>query len=156
MRGKPAPKRAIAPDVKFNREDVAKFINYIMDGGKKTIAQNIVYDMMEIVSKKTKQDPAEVFDTAIKNIAPTVEIRGKRVGGANYQVPVAVRSERSFTLACRWIIAAAKAKKGKKMAERLAEEFIAAFNNEGAAIKKKQDTYRMAEANRAFAHFGRR
>ena len=83
MRGKPAPKRAIAPDVKFNREDVAKFINYIMDGGKKTIAQNIVYDMMEIVSKKTKQDPAEVFDTAIKNIAPTVEIRGKRVGGAN-------------------------------------------------------------------------
>jgi len=156
MRGKPAPKRAITPDVKFNREDVAKFINYIMERGKKTIAQGIVYDMMDIVSEKTKQDPAEVFDTSIKNVAPTVEIRGKRVGGANYQVPVAVRSERSFTLACRWIITAAKSKKGKGMAERLADEFIAAYNNEGTAIKKKQDTYRMAEANRAFAHFGRR
>ena len=156
MRGKPAPKRPIAPDSKFNREDLAKFINYIMERGKKTIASTIVYEMMDIISIKTKQDPVEVFDTAIKNISPTVEIRGKRVGGANYQVPVAVRSERSFTLACRWLITAAKAKKGKKIAERLAEEFIAAFNNEGAAIKKKQDTYRMAEANRAFAHFGRR
>lgn len=156
MRGKKAPKRIIAPDTKFNRDDVAKFINYIMERGKKTIAKTIVYDMMEIISVKTKADPVEVFDTAIKNVSPTVEIRGKRVGGANYQVPIAVRSERSFTLACRWLIAAAKAKKGKKISERLAEEFIAAYNNEGAAMKKKQDTYRMAEANRAFAHFGRR
>jgi len=156
MRGKQAPKRPVTPDVKFNREDVSKFINYIMERGKKTIAQGIVYDMMDSISSTTKQDAVEVFDTAIKNVAPTVEIRGKRVGGANYQVPVAVRSERSFTLACRWIIAAAKSKKGKDMSERLADEFVAAYNNEGTAIKKKQDTYRMAEANRAFAHFGRR
>lgn len=155
MRGKPAPKRITKPDAKFNREDLAKFINYIMERGKKTTAEKIVYDMMQIISDKTKQDPVEVFDNAIKNVAPTVEIRGRRVGGANYQVPVAVRSERSFTLACRWLITASKAKKGKTMAEKLAEEFIAAFNSEGAAIKKKQDTYRMAEANRAFAHFGR-
>jgi len=149
-------KHIIEPDSKYNNVTVSKLINYIMERGKKTIAQNIVYEMMEIISNKTKQDPVDVFDNAIKNVSPTVEIRGKRVGGANYQVPVAVRSERSFTLACRWLITAAKAKKGKKIAERLAEEFIAAFNNEGAAIKKKQDTYRMAEANRAFAHFGRR
>ena len=155
MRGKPAPKRFTKPDAKFNREDLAKFINYIMERGKKTTAEKIVYDMMQIISDKTKQDPVEVFDSAIKNVAPTVEIRGRRVGGANYQVPVAVRSERSFTLACRWLITAAKAKKGKTMAEKLAEEFIAAYNSEGTAIKKKQDTYRMAEANRAFAHFGR-
>jgi small subunit ribosomal protein S7 len=156
MRGKPAPKRPIAPDVKFNRDDLAKFINYIMERGKKTVAQTIVYDMMDIISDKTKQDAVEVFDTAIKNVSPTVEIRGKRVGGANYQVPITVRSERSFTLACRWLITASKAKKGKKMSEKLAEEFIAAYNNEGAAMKKKTDTYKMAEANRAFAHFGRR
>lgn len=155
MRGKPAPKRKIQPDVKFGRENLAKFINYIMERGKKSVAQKVVYEALEIVSNKTKQDALEVFDQAIRNIAPTVEIRGRRVGGANYQVPVTVRSERSFTLACRWIIAAAKAKKGKKMADKLAEEFIAAYNNEGTAVKKKQDTYRMAEANRAFAHFSR-
>ena len=155
MRGKQAPKRKIAPDARFNRDDVAKFINYIMERGKKTTAERIVYEMMDIISDKTKLDPLDVFDTAIKNIAPTVEIKGRRVGGANYQVPVAVRSERSLTLACRWLIAAAKAKKGKRIAVRLAEEMISAYNSEGSAFKKKQDTYRMAEANRAFAHFGR-
>jgi small subunit ribosomal protein S7 len=155
MRGKQAPKRIIAPDVKFNREDVAKFINYIMEDGKKTIAEKIVYGCFDIISEKTKQDPLAVFTQALKNVSPTVEIRGKRVGGANYQVPIAVRNERSFTLGCRWLIGAAQAKKGKKMTERLAEELIAAYNNEGATIKKKQDTYKMAEANRAFAHFRR-
>jgi small subunit ribosomal protein S7 len=155
MRGKQAPKRQIAPDTKFNRNDLAKFINYIMERGKKTVAEDIVYTMMQIISDKTKLDPVEVFETAIRNVAPTVEIKGRRVGGANYQVPMAVRSERSFTLACRWLIDAAKAKKGRKIAERLAEEFIAAYNSEGTAFKKKQDTYKMAEANRAFAHFGR-
>jgi len=155
MRGKQAPKRTIAPDVRFHREDVAKFINYIMDDGKKTIAEKIVYDCLDIISEKTKQDAVAVFAQALKNASPTVGIRGKRVGGANYQVPIAVRSERSFTLGCRWIIAASKAKKGKKMAEKLAEELIAAYNNEGATMKKKQDTYKMAEANRAFAHFRR-
>ncbi|MBP6942914.1 MAG: 30S ribosomal protein S7 [Candidatus Buchananbacteria bacterium] len=155
MRGKPAPKRTIKPDRKFNRDTLAKFINYIMERGKKSTAERIVYEALEVISARTQQDGLEVFENAIKNVSPTVEIRGKRVGGANYQVPVAVRTERSFTLGCRWIIAAANAKKGKKMAEKLADEFIAAANNEGAAIKKKQDTYRMAEANRAFAHFSR-
>ncbi|NCN07132.1 30S ribosomal protein S7 [Candidatus Falkowbacteria bacterium] len=155
MRGKQAPKRPIAPDTKFNRTDLAKFINYIMQRGKKTIAEDIVYEMMQIISDKTQLDPVEVFESAIRNVSPTVEIKGRRVGGANYQVPMAVRSERSFTLACRWLITASAAKKGKKMSEKLAEEFIAAHNNEGIAVKKKQDTYKMAEANRAFAHFGR-
>ncbi len=155
MRGRPAPKRNIKPDTKFNREDLAKFINYIMKMGKKSTAEKVVYDCLDIISKKTKQDPLEVFEMAIKNISPTVEIRGRRVGGANYQVPVAVRSVRSFTLACRWLIDAAQAKKGKSMAVKLADELIAAYNSEGTAYKKKQDTYRMAEANRAFAHFGR-
>jgi len=154
MRGKPAPKRKISPDSKFNREDVAKFINYLMNRGKKNVASDIFYEAMDIISQQTKQDALEVFDNAIKNVSPTVEIRGRRVGGANYQVPVAVRSERSFTLACRWISEAAKTRKGKKMAEKLAEELIAAYNSEGASFKKKQDVYRMAEANRAFAHFG--
>ncbi|HLD28035.1 MAG TPA: 30S ribosomal protein S7 [Patescibacteria group bacterium] len=156
MRGKQAPKRTIKPDVKFNREDVAKFINRIMKRGKKSIAQQIVYDAFNIILDKTKLDALEVFDNAIKNVSPNVEIKGKRVGGANYQVPMAVRSERSFTLACRWILVAARARKGKGLAEQLAQELIDAHNNEGTAIKKKQDTYRMAEANRAFAHFGRR
>lgn len=153
MRGKPAPKRTIKPDVKFGRADVAKFINYIMERGKKATSQKIVYDCLNIVSEKTKQDALDVFEQAIKNVAPTVEIRGRRVGGANYQVPVAVRSERSYTIGCRWLIAAAKARKGEKMAAKLAAEIISAYNNEGSAIKKKQDTYKMAEANRAFAHF---
>ncbi len=155
MRGKPAPKRITKPDEKFNREDVAKFINYIMERGKKSTAKGIVYECFDFISEKTKNDAVEVFDSAIKNISPSVEIKGKRVGGANYQVPIAVRPERSFALACRWLIDAAKSKKGKKMAIKLAEEIMAAYNNEGAAIKKKQDTYRMAEANRAFAHFAR-
>lgn len=155
MRGKPAPKRKVSPDIKFNREDISKFTNYIMERGKKNIARGIVYEALDIISDKTKNDPLDVFERALKNVAPTVEIKGRRVGGANYQVPIAVRPERSYALGCRWLIDAAKAKKGKKMAQKLAEELIAAYNNEGAAIKKKQDTYRMAEANRAFAHFAR-
>ncbi|MFA5029678.1 MAG: 30S ribosomal protein S7 [Patescibacteria group bacterium] len=153
MRGKSATKRKIKPDAKFNREDLAKFINYIMHGGKRSTAEKVVYDALSIISEKTKQDPLDLFGIAIKNISPTVEIRGRRVGGANYQVPVAVRPERSFTLGCRWLIKAAHDRRGKKMAEKLADEIMVAANNEGAAIKKKQDTYRMAEANRAFAHF---
>lgn len=155
MRGKQAPKRTIKPDPKFNQASLAKFINYIMQRGKKSVAESIVYQALETASAKSKLDGLDVFEQAIKNVSPTVEIRGKRVGGANYQVPVAVRTERSFTLGCRWIITAAKARKGKPMAEKLADELLAAYNNEGAAVKKKQDTYRMAEANRAFAHFSR-
>ncbi len=155
MRGKPAPRRTIKPDEKFGREDIAKFTNYIMERGKKTIAKGIIYEALDLISEKTKADPIEIFEAAIKNVSPSVEIKGRRVGGANYQVPMAVRPERSYALGCRWLIDAAKAKKGKKMAIKLADELIAAFNNEGNAIKKKQDTYRMAEANRAFAHFSR-
>lgn len=155
MRGKPAPRRTIKPDEKFGREDVAKFINYIMERGKKTVARDIVYEALDIISEKTKGDALEIFETAIKNASPSVEIKGRRVGGANYQVPIAVRPERSYALGCRWLIDAANAKKGKRMAVKLAEELTAAYNNEGSAIKKKQDTYRMAEANRAFAHFSR-
>ncbi|MEI6627490.1 MAG: 30S ribosomal protein S7 [bacterium] len=153
MRGKQAPKRKIAADEKYNRLDVAKFINYVMQRGKKTVAKGIVYDCFDIIAERTKLNPVDVFDQAIKNVSPTVEIRSKRVGGANYQVPVAVRQERSFTVGCRWLLNYASEKKGKRMAEKLAEELIASYNNEGTAVKKKQDTYKMAEANRAFAHF---
>ena len=155
MRGKQAPKREITPDSRYNDVEVAKFINYIMQRGKKTIAQKIVYDCFDIIKEKTKQDPRHVFNRAMKQISPVVEVRGKRVGGANYQVPFQVRTERRFTLASRWVLAAAKAKKGKKMAEKLAEELIDASQGEGTAMKKKQDVHRMAEANKAFAHFAR-
>lgn len=143
------------PDPRYHDLEVAKFINYIMRGGKKTVAQNIVYDCFEIIKEKTKQDPRHVFNRAIKQVSPVVEVRGKRVGGANYQVPYQVRTERRFTLACRWVMAAAKAKKGKKMAEKLAEELIDAAKGEGGAMKKRIDVHRMAEANKAFAYFAR-
>ena len=155
MRGKPAPKRNILPDPRYHDLEVAKLINYIMQRGKKTIAQQIVYDCFNIIKDKTKQDPRHVFNRAIKQVGPIVEVRGKRVGGANYQVPYQVRAERRFTLACRWILAAAKAKKGKKMAEKLAEELLDAANGEGGAVKKRADVHRMAEANKAFAYFAR-
>ena len=155
MRGKKAPKRQILPDPKFGNVYVAKFINYIMQDGKKTTAQRIVYDALDIISEKTKRDAVEVFDLAIKNVMPSLEVKSKRVGGANYQVPMSVRGDRRYVLAFRWLITASRKKKGKRMAEKLAEEFIAASNNEGDAMKKKQDVQRMAEANRAFAHFAR-
>ncbi|PIQ80025.1 MAG: 30S ribosomal protein S7, partial [Parcubacteria group bacterium CG11_big_fil_rev_8_21_14_0_20_41_14] len=152
MRGKQAPKRAIAPDPKFNSTSIAKLINYIMDRGKKTTAQGIVYDCFDILAEKTKQDPLSVYERAIKNISPQLEVRSRRVGGANYQIPIEVRGERKYTLACRWLLAAARARKGKKMSGKLADELLAATNGEGAAMKKKEDMVRMAEANRAFAH----
>lgn len=155
MRGKPAPKRDITPDPRYNDVDIAKFINYLMKRGKKTVAQSIIYECFDIIKEKTKQDPRHIFNRAIKQVSPVVEVRGKRVGGANYQVPFQVRTERRFTLASRWILAAADAKKGKKMAEKLADELIDASKGEGAAMKKKQDVHRMAEANKAFAYFAR-
>jgi len=130
----------------------AKFINRLMTGGKKSTAQRVFYGAFDIVAKQQK-DPLQVFDEAIKNVAPVLEVKSKRIGGANYQVPREVRGERRLTLAIRWMIGAARAKKGKPMAVKLAEEFLAAAKNEGAAIKKRQDTHRMAEANKAFAHF---
>jgi len=153
MRGKPAPKRSIAPDSKFNNLAIAKLINKIMERGKKTVAQSIVYGCFSIIAEKTKQDPLEVFETALKNVSPALEVKSRRVGGANYQVPMPVSGDRKLTLAYRWLLEAARHKKGKPMRAKLAEELMAAAKGEGDAIKKRDDVHRMAEANRAFAHF---
>lgn len=140
--------------MKFNSVRVEKFINSVMWDGKKSTARKVVYDALDIIKEKTKTDnPVEIFDTAIRNVGPAMEIRSRRVGGANYQVPREVRPERKQALAFRWILIAARAAKGKPMAERLAQELIAASNNEGPAIKKREDTHKMAESNKAFAHF---
>lgn len=153
MRGKPAPKRKITPDPKFKSPVVGKFINYVMERGKKSVAQKVVYDALEMVSEKTKRDALEVFEQALKQIAPSMEVRGRRVGGANYQVPYPVRGDRRNVLAFRWLLTAARARKGMPMKEKLAMELMDAAENQGAAIKKKQDTHKMAESNRAFAGF---
>jgi len=153
MRRKKREKRIILPDPVYNNVTVAKFINQVMRRGKKTIARKIVYKAFEIIREKTKKEPLEVFDLALKNAAPLLEVKPKRIGGATYQVPREVKGDRRLTLAMRWIIRAAKSRKGKPMREKLAEELINAANNTGVAIKKKEDTHRMAEANRAFAHF---
>ncbi|MBA3047685.1 30S ribosomal protein S7 [Patescibacteria group bacterium] len=155
MRGKQAPKRDIQGDPRYNNADIAKFINYIMEQGKKSIAQKVVYGCFDLIKEKIKQDPRHVFNKALKQVSPLLEIRGKRVGGANYQIPYQVRGPRRFNLGCRWLIEAAKSRKGKPMAEKLAAEIMDAANGEGAAIKKKADVHRMAEANKAFAHFAR-
>lgn len=146
-------KQIILPDPVYDNIMVAKFINHIMRRGKKTIAEKILYRAFDIIKEKTKKDSLEIFDLAIKNASPLLEVKSKRVGGATYQVPREVRGDRKITLAMRWIIQSAKSKKGRPMREKLAEELMAAANNEGAAIKKKEDVHRMAEANRAFAHF---
>jgi len=153
MRGKKKIKREISPDPVYNNVTVAKFINQVMRRGKKTIAQKIVYGSFDIVKEKTKKEPLEVFEIAVSNVKPFLEVKPKRIGGATYQVPRQVPDTRRETLAMRWLIQAAKRKRGKTMKEKLAEELISASKQEGAAIKKKEDTHRMAEANRAFAHF---
>ena len=147
--------RGIKPDFKYNNALVSRFINYIMDEGKKGVATKVVYKSFDIVKEKTKQDPLEVFDNAVNKVSPILEVKSKRVGGANYQVPMEVRGDRRIQLAFRWIISAAKSKKGKPMAEKLADEFIEITKNVGAAMKKREDVQKMAEANRAFAHFAR-
>jgi small subunit ribosomal protein S7 len=152
-RRKKKEKKIISPDPLYDNVVVAKFINQVMRRGKKTIARKIVYKAFEIIKEKTKKEPLEVFNQAIENASPLLEVKPKRVGGATYQVPREVTGERRATLAMRWIIGAAKSKKGKPMREKLAEELISAAKNEGTAVKKKEDTHRMAEANRAFAHF---
>ncbi len=155
MRGKRAPKRELLPDARYGRVDIAKFINYLMKDGKKTTARKVMYDAMALIEKKTKKNPLDTFDAAMRNVGPSLEVRGKRVGGANYQIPYPVRAERRFTLASRWLIEAASKKKGKPMSAKLAEELLAAAEEQGDAVKKKQEVHRMAEANRAFAHFAR-
>jgi small subunit ribosomal protein S7 len=156
MRKRPAAKRSHRPDPIYDSIAVGRFINYLMKGGKKSTAEKVMYEAMEILKKKIKgEEPLAVFEKAIENATPQQEVGSKRIGGANYQIPREVRPDRKFVLASRWIIQAAKKKSGKPMAEKLADELSAAYNNEGDAIKKKQDVHRMAEANRAFAHFAR-
>lgn len=155
MRGKQAPKRNITPDAKYGNVTVAKLINTIMRKGKKTVAQSVVYGCFDIVEKKTNRSPVEVFEQAIRNVAPQVEVKGRRVGGANYQVPMEVRGSRRLALALRWLIEAAKTQKGLPMSQRLARELMEAAQNQGTAIKRKEEVYRMAKSNRAFAHFAR-
>jgi small subunit ribosomal protein S7 len=147
-------KLTIAPDIRYKNERLAKFINNVMLDGRKETARKVVYDALEYIKKAAEvEDPIEVFENALRNVGPTVEVRSRRVGGANYQVPREVRPERRMALAMRWIITAARAKNGGPVSKFLADEIIAASRNEGTAFKKKEDTHRMAEANRAFAHF---
>lgn len=154
MRGKQAPKREIKPDAIHNSVDVAKFINYIMQDGKKATAQSLVYKAMDKLAADTGKTAIEAFDTAIENVKPKVEVRSKRVGGSNYQVPVPVNEGRQFALASRWIIDGARSGRGsKEFFESLARELTDAFNGEGNAVRKKEDVRKMAEANKAFAQF---
>jgi small subunit ribosomal protein S7 len=153
MRKRRAEKRPIDPDPKFGDPIVSKFINCIMLQGKKSTARNIVYEAFNIIEERAKQNPLEVFHKAMQNVAPLVEVRSRRVGGATYQVPVDVREERRIALAIRWIKTYAKARRDHSMALRLAAEIMAASRGEGSAVKKREDTHRMAEANKAFAHF---
>ena len=148
-------RHALAPDKKYGSMLVTKFTNYLMENGKKSIAEKIVYSALEDSSKKLNAAPLDVLDRVLKNVGPIMEVKSKRIGGANYQVPMEVSRERKETLSLRWVIIAAKARKGAPMAKKLSSEFMDACNNTGAAIKKKEDTHRMAEANKAFAHFAR-
>lgn len=145
----------VKADLRYNDKQISKFINYIMQNGKKTVAQKIVYGAFDIIKEKTGKDALEVFEVAMSNASPNVEVRSKRIGGSNYQIPVEVRDSRKFLLASRWIIDAAQSKKGKPMHEKLAEELMLAANNEGTAVKKREDVHKMAESNKAFAHFAR-
>ncbi|MCY4537959.1 MAG: 30S ribosomal protein S7 [Chloroflexi bacterium] len=147
------PKRVPPSDVRYDNLHVAMFINRMMRGGKKSLATRIMYQAMESMGERTKKDPVEVFETAIRNVAPAVEVKPKRVGGSTYQVPIDVSQERGITLAMRWLIQFARDRSGRSMAEKLANELLDAYNGQGNAIRKKDETHRMAEANRAFAHF---
>ncbi|QQS23152.1 30S ribosomal protein S7 [bacterium] len=155
-------KRTPEPDPKFSSVKYAKFINYLMERGKKSVSQRIFYTALDLVEEKMKKekdaevtDPRQVFDIALKNVSPIMEIKGRRIGGSNYQVPMEVQEPRRTALGMKWMIAAARARKGAPMATKLAQEVVDAFNKLGAAVKKREDTHRMAEANKAFAHFAR-
>lgn len=154
MRRKVKNRNMVGPDSRYNSMKIEKFVNYVMKDGKKHVARKIVYGALDELKEKAKvENPAEIFENALKNVGPLMEVRSRRVGGANYQVPREVRPERRMALAFRWILDAALSKKGMPMHKRLADELISASNNEGAAVKKREDTHRMAEANKAFAHF---
>uniref|UniRef100_A0A7V3YGD4 Small ribosomal subunit protein uS7 n=1 Tax=Candidatus Caldatribacterium californiense TaxID=1454726 RepID=A0A7V3YGD4_9BACT len=149
----PVPKREIAPDPLYNNVDVAKLINKVMKDGKKSIAEKIVYGAFDLIREKTRRDPLEVFYQALNNVMPLVEVRPRRVGGANYQVPIEVRPDRSKSLGLRWLVQYARERQGRSMIEKLAQEIMDAANGTGGAVKKREDTHRMAEANKAFAHY---
>ena len=153
MRRRRPDKRQILPDPVYGQKSVAKFVNYIMQRGKKGIAEKIFYGAMDQIQKRTKTDGLKIFERAIENASPNVEVKSRRIGGATYQVPIEVPKNRKFYLASQWIIKAAGGRSGKPMFDSLASELISAANGEGGAIKKKDDTHRMAEANKAFAHF---
>jgi len=148
-----AEKRQITPDPKFHNEVVAKFMNSVMYQGKKSVAENIVYGAFDIIEQKAKQDPLAVFRSALDNVMPSIEVRSRRVGGATYQVPVEVRTDRRQALAIRWLLGAARGRNERTMTEKLSGELLDAANNRGSAVKKREDTHRMAEANRAFSHY---
>ncbi len=156
MRRRRPEKRTILPDPVYSDLAVAKFINYLMTRGKKGVAEKIFYDAMNTIKQRTKTDGIKIFEDALNNTSPVLEVKSRRIGGATYQVPIEVAEGRRFYLASHWIINSALNQSGKPMSECLAREFISAANNEGGAIKKKDDTHRMAEANKAFAHYGRR
>ena len=151
-RGK-VPKRDVLPDPMYGSKVVTKLINQIMLDGEKSVAQKIVYDAFAIMSEKLNEDAMEIFNRAINNVMPTVEVKARRVGGANYQVPIEIRPERRQTLAIRWIVLNTRKRSEREMSKKLAAELMDAYNNTGGSVKKKEDTHRMAEANRAFAHF---
>jgi small subunit ribosomal protein S7 len=153
MRRRRAPKRKIDPDPRYNDLLIAKFINIVMECGKKSTAERIVYDALDIVKEKTAKEPLEVFRAALDNVRPLLETKSRRVGGATYQVPVSVSEDRGFSLALRWIRSFSRDRKGKPMHEKLAQEIIDGFNKTGPSIKKREDMHKMAEANRAFAHY---
>ena len=148
-----AEKRIVAPDPKFNSTDLVRFTNKLMEGGNKSVVQKIVYQVLEELEQKTNKPGKEVFDQAIKNAMPTVEVKPRRVGGATYQVPVEVKPARRLSLAIRWLVDAARSRSGMSISRKLFQELLDASNGEGIAVKKKEDTHRMAEANRAFSHF---
>lgn len=147
--------RGIKPDFRYNNALLARFINYIMKDGKRTVAVKVVYDALDMVKEKTQKDPIEAFEDAFNKVAPVLEVKSKRIGGATYQVPIEVRGDRRMQLAFRWLIGAAQEKKGKPMSVKLAEEIIDIINGTGSSMKKREDVQKMAEANRAFAHFAR-
>lgn len=153
MRRRRPSKRSILPDPKYKNQVIAKFINGLMLQGKRSVAERIFYGAMDIIEERLKKNPVDVFRKAMDNVAPILEVKSRRVGGATYQVPVEVRDSRRQALAIRWLVRYSRARSEKTMAERLAGEFIAAYKNEGASVKKREDTHRMAEANKAFAHF---
>lgn len=147
------PKRKVEPDLKYNSVNIAMFVNRMMYSGKKSTAYRLMYDALELVEERAKKDGLEVFEQALRNVTPAVEVKPRRVGGSTYQVPVEVPADRARSLAMRWLLASARARTGRNFAEKLAGELLDAYNNQGTTIKKKDDTHRMAEANRAFAHY---